>query len=70
MNIQTVIVALLTVGAVLYFGRGFLKALLGRGGCATSGGACGSCSSGGCNVKRFEDLAKQQAGASAGITPS
>lgn len=57
MNAQTLIVVVMVLSAALYFGRGFVLALLGRGGCA-SGGSCGSCQSGGCSVARFEAIRK------------
>jgi hypothetical protein len=58
MNVQVLIVMAMVVSAALYFGRGFVLALLGKGGCA-SGGSCGSCKSGGCSsVARFEAIRK------------
>ncbi len=55
MNVQNLLAMSMVLGAALWFGRGFLRALLGRGGCA-SGGSCGSCRAGGCNVARFEAI--------------
>lgn len=57
MNVQNLIAMGLVLAAALWFGRGFLRALLGKGGCA-SGGSCGSCRAGGCDVARFEAIRK------------
>lgn len=55
MNLQSLLTMALVLAAGAWFGRSFLQALLGRGGCA-SGGSCGSCRAGGCNVARFEAI--------------
>ena len=55
MNWQSFTVLALVVLAVLYFGRGFVLGLLGRGGCA-SGGSCSSCGEGGCTLTKLEAL--------------
>jgi hypothetical protein len=56
MNWQSLTVLALVVLAVLYFGRGFVLGLLGRGGCA-SGGGCSSCGPGGsCTLSKLEAL--------------
>lgn len=55
MNAQTFLALGFVVASILWFGRSFLRALLGRGGCA-SGGSCGSCAAGGCDVTRFEAI--------------
>ncbi|HET6329163.1 MAG TPA: hypothetical protein VFF76_00105 [Holophagaceae bacterium] len=56
MNWQSLTVLGLVVLAVLYFGRGFVLGLLGRGGCA-SGGSCSSCGEGGgCTLSKLEAL--------------
>lgn len=55
MDIQMAGAMVLVGAAALWFARGFLRALLGRGGCA-SGGSCSSCRSGGCDVARFEAI--------------
>ena len=49
MNLQPLLAMVLVLAAAGWFGRSFLRALLGRGGCA-SGGSCGSCRAGGCDV--------------------
>lgn len=59
MNWQMVTVLVLVALAALYFGRGFVLGLLGRGGCA-SGGSCANCASGGgCTLSKLEELRKQ-----------
>lgn len=55
MNLQSLLAMGMVLAAALWFGRGLLRALLGRGGCA-SGGSCGSCRAGGCDVARFEAI--------------
>ncbi len=55
MTLQLLLVLTLVLASALWFGRGFVRALLGRGGCA-SGGSCGSCRVGGCDVTRFEAI--------------
>ena len=57
MTFQNLIAMSLVLAAAAWFGRGLLRALLGRGGCA-SGGSCGSCRAGGCDVARFEAIRK------------
>jgi len=57
MTFQNLTAMAMVLAAALWFGRGFLRALLGRGGCA-SGGSCGSCHAGGCDVTRFEAIRK------------
>lgn len=59
MNWQPVIVFALVGLAALYFGRGFILGLLGRGGCA-SGGSCSSCGEGGsCTLTKLEELKRE-----------
>ncbi|HXC17577.1 MAG TPA: hypothetical protein VNV60_09075 [Holophagaceae bacterium] len=59
MNWQSLTVLALVVLAVLYFGRGFVLGLLGRGGCA-SGGSCSSCGSGGsCTLSKLDALKQE-----------
>lgn len=55
MTFQNLIAMGMVLAAALWFGRSFLLALLGRGGCA-SGGSCGACRAGGCDVARFEAI--------------
>ena len=55
MSFQNLIAMGMVLAAALWFGRGFLRALMGRGGCA-SGGSCGACRAGGCDVARFEAI--------------
>jgi hypothetical protein len=55
MNLQNLLAMGMVLGAALWFGRGLLRTLMGRGGCA-SGGSCGSCRAGGCDVARFEAI--------------
>ena len=57
MTFQNLIAMAMVLTAALWFGRSLLRALLGRGGCA-SGGSCGSCHAGGCDVARFEAIRK------------
>ena len=57
MTFQNLIAMGMVLAAAAWFGRGLLRALLGRGGCA-SGGSCGSCQAGGCDVARFEAIRK------------
>jgi hypothetical protein len=57
MNLQGLIAMGMVLAAAAWFGRGLLRTLLGRGGCA-SGGSCGSCRAGGCDVARFEAIRK------------
>lgn len=58
MNWQTLTVLMLVALAALYFGRGFVLGLLGRGGCAS--GSCSSCSSGGgCTLSKLEALKQE-----------
>ncbi|HEX9010304.1 MAG TPA: hypothetical protein VF804_08055 [Holophagaceae bacterium] len=54
-NLQSFVAMGMVVAAAAWFGRGLLRTLLGRGGCA-SGGSCGSCRAGGCDVARFEAI--------------
>ena len=58
MNWQSLTVLALVVLAVLYFGRGFVLGLLGRGGCA-SGGSCSSCGEGGCTLTKLDALKQE-----------
>jgi hypothetical protein len=58
MTLQLGIVLVLVAFAALYFGRGFILGLLGKGGCE-SGGSCASCGTGGCTVAKLEELRKQ-----------
>lgn len=55
MNLQSLIAMGLVLAAAAWFGRDLLRALLGSGGCAT-GGSCGSCRAGGCDMARFEAI--------------
>lgn len=55
MNWQSLTVLVLAALAALYFGRGFLLGLMGKGGCA-SGGSCSSCGEGGCTLSKIEAL--------------
>ena len=55
MTFQALAALTLVLAAALWFSRGLILALLGRGGCA-SGGSCGSCKAGGCPVERFEAI--------------
>ena len=58
MNWQLIVVLILVALAVLYFGRGFVLGLLGKGGCA-SGGSCSSCGEGGCTLSKIEALRQE-----------
>ncbi len=58
MNWQLLIVLVLVALAAIYFGRGFVLGLLGKGACATGGG-CGNCGEGGCTVGKLEALRKE-----------
>ncbi len=58
MNWQLLTVLILVALAALYFGRGFLMGLLGKGGCA-SGGSCSSCGEGGCTLTKLEALKQE-----------
>lgn len=56
MTLQLAIVLLLVLGSAVYFGRGFLLGLLGKG-CGEEGG-CANCSGGGCTLSKLEALRK------------
>lgn len=58
MTWQLFAVLALVALAALYFGRGFVLGLLGRGGCA-SGGSCSSCGEGGCTLSRLDALKRE-----------
>ena len=58
MTWQLLGVLILVALAALYFGRGFVLGLLGRGGCA-SGGSCESCAGGSCTLTKLEALRKE-----------
>ena len=58
MNWQMIVVLILVALAALYFGRGFVLGLLGKGGCA-SGGSCSSCGEGGCTLSKIEALRQE-----------
>jgi hypothetical protein len=54
MSVQLVVVLVLVALAALYFGRGFVLGLMGRGACASGG--CEGCGEGGCTLKKLEEL--------------
>lgn len=57
MTLQLAIVLLLVLASAVYFGRGFVLGLLGKG-CGSEGG-CANCSSGGgCTLSKLEALRK------------
>ena len=58
MNWQMIVVLISVAGATVYFGRGFLLGLTGKGGCA-SGGSCSSCGEGGCTLTKLETLRRE-----------
>ncbi len=55
MTLQALVALSLVLASALWFGRGLLRSLFGGGGCA-SGGSCGSCRLGGCDVAKFEAI--------------
>ena len=58
MSVQLILVLLAVTASVLYFGRGFVAGLWGRG-CGTEG-SCAKCSSGGgCTVTKMDALRKE-----------
>lgn len=58
LSVQMILVLVAVAASVLYFGRGFVAGLLGRG-CGTEGG-CAKCSSGGgCTVTKMDALRKE-----------
>lgn len=54
MSFQMIIMLVLVAASALYFGRGFLKGLM--GGCE---GGCSKCGDGGCGVQKLEALRKE-----------
>ncbi|MBL0209414.1 MAG: hypothetical protein IPQ13_00630 [Holophagaceae bacterium] len=57
MNWQTLIVLILAALAALYFGRGFVLGLMGKGEC--SSGGCSNCGEGGCTLSKLEALKRE-----------